>query len=303
MALRRLLAPLDGSHLAEAVLPAIEALASRCRSSVILMHIREEHAPVSIHGERYLRDPDEAVRYLEAVANRLREKGLDVAYHVHETLEGDVARSIVQHADEFAPDLVVLCSHGSGGMRDWLYGSIAQQVVRLGTWPVLLLEPEADGSAPHFEPKRILVPIDYSELHQSPHRLAVDMAQAFSAQVMLLLVVPTLETLAGEAVAYRRMLPATMAAILQLAEDSAAERLRNVQSECTGEGVDVVAQVTRGETVAEIVENAHSYGAELIVLSTHGRAGVLAILEGSVAARVARRAGVPLLLVPTRRSP
>jgi len=198
---------------------------------------------------------------------------------------------------------VVLCSHGSGGMRDWLYGSIAQQVVRLGTWPVLLLEPEPDGSAPPFAPQRILVPMDDAEHHESPHLLALEMALAFSAQVMLLLVVPTLETLAGEAVAYRRMLPATMTAILQLAEDSAAERLRDLQSECAGKGVDVVAQVTRGETVAQIVENARSYGADLIVLSTHGRAGVLAILEGSVAARVVRHAGVPLLLVPTKRSP
>lgn len=303
MAFHRLLAPLDGSHLAEAVLPAIEQLATRCKAEVILMHIREQRPPASIHGERHLRDADEAAAYLEGVAGRLRARGIQVTWHVHETLEGDVARSIVQHADEFAPDLVVLCSHGSGGLRDWLYGTIAQQTLRLGTWPVLLLEPEEDGSAPRFEPRHILVPMDGSDVHETPHDLAVAMAGAFEAEVLLLIVVPTRETLAGESAAYGRTMPATMTAILQLVEEQAAEYARSVRAECARGGVPVTAKIVRGETVEQIVNNARELAADLIVLSSHGRAGLVAAIEGSVGARVINRARVPLLLVPTKRHP
>jgi nucleotide-binding universal stress UspA family protein len=295
----RLLTPLDGSRLAESVLPAVEAIAGRCGASVILMHIREEHPPATIHNEPHLRDTDEAARYLDRVATALRNKGIEVACHVHETLEGDVARSIVQHADEFAPDLVLLCTHGHGGVRDWLYGSIAQQVLRLGTWPVLLMEPAEDGSAPPFNPRRILVPVDGSNLHESPHGIATSIARAFEATVMLLVVVPTRETLAGDATAFRRTLPATTTAMLQLAEAGAAEHIRMVQAECMACGVEVTAQVVRGDTVTQVLAQARESAADLIVLASHGRAGIAAAMEGSVGARIISRARIPLLLVRT----
>jgi len=303
MAFCRLLAPLDGSRLAEAVLPAVEAIAVRCGASVTLMHIREQHAPASIHGERHLTDVAEAVHYLDGAAAALRGKGIEVDCHVHEPLEGDVARSIAQHADEFAPDLVALCTHGSGGVRGWLYGSIAQQVLRLGTWPVLLVEPADDGSAPPFDPRRILVPLDGSALHESPHHIAVRLASAFNAGIILLIVVPTQETLTGGAWAHRRTLPAPTTAILQLAEADAAERVHSIRAECVACGVDVDARVARGETVEQIVAHARETGADLIVLASHGRAGIVAALEGSVGARIINRARVPLLLVRTREMP
>ncbi len=55
------------------------------------------------------------------------------------------ARSIVDHsADEFQPDLIILCAHGNSGMHNLLFGSIAQQVAAASGTPVLLIKPEGE---------------------------------------------------------------------------------------------------------------------------------------------------------------
>ena len=64
----------------------------------------ERGVPAAVHGERHLTAVPEAQAYLETVAARLRAEQLDVSYHAHEAPEGDVARSIVEHAAEERPD-------------------------------------------------------------------------------------------------------------------------------------------------------------------------------------------------------
>jgi len=134
----RLLVPLDGSRLAESVLPVVERLATAEGAFVILLHVIERGAPVAVHGDRHLTHVTEADPYLEGLADRIRDVGISVQTHAHPAPEGDVARSIVDHSDEQQADLIVLCTHGRGKMRDLLFGRIAQQVLRRGTTPVLL---------------------------------------------------------------------------------------------------------------------------------------------------------------------
>jgi len=157
---KRLLVPLDGSHLAEVVLPLVERVAVDFQSTVLLLHVLERGAPREIHGERHLKAVPEAREYLEGIAARLRQRGIPVEQHAHDAPEGDVARSVAAHADEQRADLIALCTHGSGRMRDLLFGSIAQKVLNCGTTPVLLVRPETAGSAPSFEPQTVLVPLD-----------------------------------------------------------------------------------------------------------------------------------------------
>ncbi len=297
MALRRLLAPLDGSSLAESILPAVRRLGEACGAAVTLMHIREEHAPATIHGQPHLADAAQAESYLARVADPLREAGIKVECHVHGTLEGDVARSIVQHADEFRPDLVALCTHGHGGVRDILFGSIAQQVLQRGHWPVLVVEPSADGTATGFDPRRILVALDGAEEHDAPLDLAAGMACALGARLDLAMVVPTRETLAGDRSVPRRTMPATMTAILELAERNAVAYLQQAARTCSQAGADVHASVLRGEPVDEIMRLASETRADLLVLSSHGKVGLDALVSGSFGARIIARGRTPLVLV------
>ena len=120
----RFLVPLDGSQLAASVLPVVEQIASRFHAQVTLLHILEQHPPTTIHGEQHLSDAAEARAYLEEIATRLRSSAIAVEIHVHQDKGSNVARSIFQHAQEMNSDLVIMCTHGHGGLRGFLLAAM-----------------------------------------------------------------------------------------------------------------------------------------------------------------------------------
>jgi nucleotide-binding universal stress UspA family protein len=299
---KHLLVPLDGSSLAEAALPAAAYLAQTLGATVTLVHVIERNAPQEIHGESHLSGPDEACAYLDEVARRAFPVGLHVERHVHTSEVSDVARSIVEHVGEWElrPDLVVMCTHGRHVPRDWLFGNIAQQVIALGTTPVLLVQPPEAGLS-SFACRRLLVPLDGTTAHERGLAVAVDLAQACAAALHLLLVVPTLGTLSGERAATGRLLPGTMTALLDLAQQGAEEHLHRQVAQLQAAGLVVTAEVSRGDPATMIANTAQRVEADLIVLGTHGKTGLDAFWSGSVAPKISSRSHTPLLLVRVSR--
>jgi nucleotide-binding universal stress UspA family protein len=296
---RSLLVPLDGSQLAESVLPITSLLASRLGSKVTLVHILEERVPATVHGERHLTDVAESEAYLAGIADRLRSAGVSqVDTHVHAAPEGDVARSIVEHATEILVDLIVLCTHGSTGLSGFIYGSIAQQVMRDGCWPVLLMPPRLVTAGSSFELRRILVSLDGHSYHDDPAlRAAVAIGQAFGAELYLVLVVETLETLSPKRALSGRLLPAATRAILDLEQRHAEEYLQQKRAECCASDTATSAEVVRGDPVKAVPDLAERIDPGLVVMATHGRAGLEAVLEGSIGPRITDRLGRLLLLI------
>ncbi|MBO0782802.1 MAG: universal stress protein [Ktedonobacteraceae bacterium] len=291
------LVPLDGSRLAESVLPTVERLAGACSARVTLLHIVEQHPPTSVHGEHHLATGAEARGYLEEVATRLRSTGLAVETHVHEDGEDDVAKGIVEHAREPGISMVIMCTHGHGGLRDWLFGSIAQQALQRGTPSILLVFPREDGSAPAFEPRRVLVPLDGTAEHEPALPVALDLARIFGACLHLIFVVPTVATLSDEQAASGLLLPATMKAVLNLAQQGAQEYLEQIARQSQQSGVTATAEVLRGDAVSALLAEAERLNIDLVVMASHGHAGLSAQLKKSVAPRMTGRVHRPLLLV------
>ncbi len=293
----RFLVPLDGSHLAESVLPVVQQVAGRFHAQVTLLHIVEEHPPTVIHGEPHLTGVAQAQAYLEEIATRLRSTGILVEIHVHQEKEDNVARSIVQHSQEMNVDLVIMCTHGHGGLRELLFGSKAQQALQQGTQSILLLFPREDGSAYPFNLQRILVPLDGTAAHEPALPIAITIARTLGAALHLVLVIPTLSTLSGERAASGLLLPTTMRALLDLSQQDAADYLEQAIARCRAEGVVAHAELLRGDIVPEVLGLAERLNVDLIVLASHGRTGLDALLTGSVASRIAGRRIRPLLLV------
>ncbi len=295
---KHLLVPLDGSLLAEAALPVAAYLARALGASVTLVHVIERNAPKEVHSEKHLSTPEEAETYLAEVGGKAFPDGIQVEHHVHTAPVSDVARSIVEHSEEMAPDLVVMCTHGRGGLRDLLYGSIAQQVIASGKIPVLLVCPDAAGSGQAFKVNKLLVPLDGVPDHEQGLRVAVALAQSCKASLHLLMVVPTYGVLTGEHAATSRLLPGSTAAMLDLAEEGGEDYLRRHLVELHKANLQVTAEVARGEPALTIVEVSRQVGADLIILGTHGKAGMDAFWAGSVTPRISAKCSVPLMLVP-----
>jgi nucleotide-binding universal stress UspA family protein len=293
----QLLVPLDGSELAEVALPAADALAEILDAGVTLVHVIEKDAPPEIHGQRHLSDPAEAEDYLAEVANRAFSTGTRITWHVHTAATRDVARSIAAHVDELGPGLIVMCTHGSSGVRDWIFGSIAQQVIGRRKAPVLLIPPSSSDPPP-FACRRLLVPLDGSTEHEQGLAVAAGLAEPCEAEIRLVCIVPTPGTLRGEETAAAMLLPMATAAALELDEAGAQHYLDRQVEELEEQGLWATTEVRRGDPTQVIVEAAQEEETDIIILGTHGKAGMNAFWSESVAPQVSSRTPLPLLLVP-----
>ncbi len=295
---KHLLVPLDGSSLAETVFPAVALLAEKLASEVTLLHVVERDAPEKIHGQRHLKEANEARAYLDEAARLALPASLSVESHVVAAGESGVAQSIVHYAAESGADLIVMCSHGHSGLRHLISGSNAQQLIGCGRISVLQVRPPEEGIAPVFTCREILVPLDGRPEHEEGLEVAAALAQACRAELRLLTTVPTLKTLPPERAAAANLMPGAAAAILNVntvgAEAYLADKLRMLEAR----GIDAESETGRGDPAEVILSVAERAAAGLIVLGTHRRTGADAFWSGSVAPRVAGRSRVPVLLVP-----
>ena len=292
---KHILIPLDGSILSEASLIPAAVLAEKFKAPVTLLHVIEQDAPSEVHADRHLTEPAEALDYLKDIAQRAFPSKVKVKTHVHTAPVSDVARSIVEHATtEFQPDLIVTCTHGKGGMRDVLFGSIAQQIVTQGETPLLLIKP----TSPRFKLEKILIPLDPDSVHDNSFPFAESLAHAFQAKLHLLSVIPTFGTLAGEQAAAGNLMPVTAQAFLDMREENALQHLQEHMTALHEKGLSASIEIARGDPAAAIAKIAEKATMDLIILATHRRKGMGAFWARSVAPKVAQKTTIPLLLIP-----
>ncbi len=143
---QKIVAPLDGSKLAECVLPHVEAVGKGCEvKDVILIRVIEPLEIPTRGGMAFSKDDrhqmeteqrSEAEKYLKQVAGRLKEKGLIVR---SEILEGKAAEAIAEYTKKNEVDLIVLATHGRSGLSRWYWGSVADRILRSVCVPVLMV--------------------------------------------------------------------------------------------------------------------------------------------------------------------
>jgi nucleotide-binding universal stress UspA family protein len=139
---RRALVPLDGSVVAETVLPFILDIAGPLDMQVILLRVVQPVPPVLLEGTRHMVVEDEASRHADAVeylaplAVELRDRGVRVETRVR---RGQPADAILAAVREEGADLVAMSTHGRSGLGRLVFGSVAEVVLRRAAVPVFLL--------------------------------------------------------------------------------------------------------------------------------------------------------------------
>jgi len=292
---RHMLVPLDGSRLAEAVLPVTAAFARVLGAKVTLLHVVEPAAPATVHGDVHLTQAEEAEAYLRGVTGWMAAQGVHAEMVVDQG--GDVAAVIASRAASLEADLIILCTHGRGEVRVLLFGRVAEQVLARGTIPVLLMAPTAVRREETFTVRRLLVSLDGSEMAEAALPAAVVLARGFSAEILLIMVVPTVATITDDRAAAARLMPTAGAALLDAEAAQAATYLEGVKTRLAREGIAVSAVVKRGEPVRVLLDRLARPDTDLIVMATHGRSGVSAVWAGSVASRIVAQAARPVLLI------
>ena len=177
----RVLVPLDGSELAEAILPLLGAGEHPWGSEVLLVRALTPESPAGPSAEK------EAIAYLAAQAHMLEQAGLRVRCEVW---HGDPSQTIVNAADLGRVGLIAMTTHGWRGLDRLRFGSVAESVVRQGGVPVLLARGQLRWPADRSP--RILVPLDGSEQSVAILTLVAKLRRRLHATVELLHVLEAL---------------------------------------------------------------------------------------------------------------
>ncbi len=315
--LSRILVPLDGSALAEAILSQVIELAMLRRSEIVLLRVALAHATlVSDPVAAQVRVIEEAQAYLAGIEANLVAQGLAIKSVVR---YGHAADEILDHARTGDVAMIAMSTHGRGGIRRWALGSVAETVVRHAPVPVLLVRatgpaaaslpastsseasmaPAAGASAPVMM-RRILCPVDLTPACRGIMATAGALASRFGADLTILHVVRDPLNVASPHV--------PLPSLEQLREETirAAEAtLRGEMEHALGPTPRASLDVVAGVPFQQIIRHAARHHADLIVMGTEGKTGLSHAIMGSTAEQVVRRAPCPVLTlraVPERNA-
>ncbi len=282
----KILLSLDGTPMAESVVPLAQDLARRWQGEVLLVracdpaHSIAPELPPSLREKLLQSSMAVAQEYLASQQPRFEELTTRTRVPV-----GRPQEAIPQLAQEQDCDLIVLASHGRKGPERWLLGSVAEGVLRRSQRPVLIVKPPA---APIASFQHILLPLDGSEASRRALQCVTPLLTEATRVTLLQCSGISPDTL-GEEIGNE---------VTQHFLDQMAVSLREVK--IPGVQPDIV--VCHGEPVEAIVQWAQDLHCDLIAMSTQGRTGRpdsdAHRWLGSVTERVARASLCAVLACP-----
>jgi nucleotide-binding universal stress UspA family protein len=299
-----LMVPLDGSPYAEQALPLAVELARRSDGHLHVALVRSS-LPLDV-------DPTPVHAYLQGVATRME---VELPGRIsHEVLVDELgplayrppasnlmATLLARHAGAKRIELIIMTTHGRGGIRRAWLGSVADSLIRLAPCPVLLVRPRDEDGPPAARTARpvrhILVPLDGSEDAARVLASATDIGSAFDSSYTLLRVVSPLawDPVGDLYASYPAETP-------ELNREAAAAELEAAAAPLREAGAEVATDVMMDVSPAPaILDYADARNVDLIALSTSGAGRVRRMLLGSVADKLIRGADVPVLVCNVRR--
>jgi nucleotide-binding universal stress UspA family protein len=244
--------------------------------------------PLEVAGEQ-------AQIYLDQLAVRLAQHWpLQISTVVR---YGPAADTLHAHALASAADLVVMTTHGHGPLsRIWM-GSVADKLMRRLPMPILLTRPHegaidllANMGAPALQ--HILIPLDGSALAEEIVEPAVALGRLTGAKYTL---VQALEPLAAQHTIPPYAVGLDLGVLAEIRE-YARNYLEQIANRLRAQSLQVHTALVDAQPHAAILDYAHQHAVDLIAMATHGHGGAARMLLGSVADKVIRGSGVPVLL-------
>jgi len=287
MTITRIVVPLDGSKLAEQILPYARAIAAPLNIPIDLVTV----ADPKVHPQLW--SPQAGERYLQGVGERY----LSPSAHPTSQVEiGEPAEMIIERNRADPTCLIAMATHGMSGLRRWLLGSVASKVVQRAVNPLLLIRPvEGADPATAINFTSVLVPLDGSALAEKVFPWVVTLAKSLKLEVQLIRMFalpPNAYVVADGVIAqgpgvYREEM-----------QNEAALYLEGKVEQLRAEGLDNVnGAAIEGDAADQIIDIGRRTDRNLIAMCSHGRSGIGRWLLGSVTERVVQHSKDPVLVV------
>lgn len=267
--------PLDGSFTAEKILPWVKDYAIRTGAKVNLVRAIPP-AGISTESDHDRgRDRDDALRYLQSVISKLGEDNIATEVWVK---PGPPAPVVIDVARKSRSGLIALTTRGSTTVRRGLFGGTAEKILRMAPQSLLLVHASDETPESPIKIKRILVPLDGSDLSESIVPTVAQLARWHESRLLLLYVRP-----------------------FRSSREFNSERLQELCEQLEKSGVNATYAWAVGDASNEILAMAKRKKVGMIAMNSHGRSGFSRFLLGSVAEEVVHGADVPVYLTCRRK--
>jgi nucleotide-binding universal stress UspA family protein len=291
--IKNILCPVDRSPSSLEAFSYAIALARWQGARLHLLEVIESVVPTG--GRRIQEDgkvPKETRAALERDLKRVlaARRASDVTVEIF-MRRGNVVQEILAQAKASRADLVVIGSHGRGGVQRLVLGSVAEKVLRLATCPLLTVRRGVRVARRSRSPRRILCATDFSAAANRSVAYGKRLAKEANAK---LVVMHAVEWPFGDA-----MTSGAVAEFRTSMESSARDKLDRLLPRSSPGGPGAHAVVTFGKASAAIVKLARAISADLIVMGVSGRGATDVALLGSTTHQVIREGSWPVLTVRT----
>lgn len=282
--INHILVPLDGSTLAECVLPHVAAIAPVTHARVTLLHVLQQHQnsgtpavdPVEWHLQK-----QNAEKYLEGIVNHLGESGLLGVEPV--ILEGNPAGSVIDFARGNNVDLIALSTHGHSGLSGWNVSSVVQKILLRSYKSTLLvrayLAPASGTTKVRY--KRLFVGMDCSARSEFVLPFAINLAQFYKSQLIL-------ETVIEKPPLINRM-PVSQEVMdisnqfVEKNQQAASHYFKQLLAQFATKDLKIKTHISIGDNaIAVLHDMAEEANADLVLLVAHGETGERRWPYGSV---------------------
>lgn len=309
--MRRVLVPLDGSQLAETVLPDALRLAGEGGELILIRDASWTHVDTPLEEYSEWHAIQESERYLGSMAQRLEKEGVRAT--AYRLTASDVAEAIDDAASFLKVDFVACTTHGRGPLGRLLFGGIVWKALAESRLPILLCHPEEESSErtdsrdgqgssqamnthaltvsderpPNTDTRRrILVPLDGSPFGETAIPTARQLGAEWKASLYLARVVAD------------PSIPDSLFAGSDETQGEFSRAQAYLSRVSKGLDLDVYTEVFSGDPVDRLVNAVGNWGITDIVMSTHGRTGLKRVVLGSVADDLIQRGHRPTIVVP-----
>jgi nucleotide-binding universal stress UspA family protein len=295
--INHILVPLDGSTLAECVLPHVKAIAPVTKASITLIHVLEHPEnrsggppvdPLGWHMQK-----QEAQRYLEEKIEQLHQEGLDANLAI---LEGKSAEGIIDYAHANNVDMIALSTHGRTGLTGWNVSSVVQKVLLRSYRSILLVRAYDATSTGDISYQRLFVASDCSTRGEYILPFAINVAQFYKSKIILGTIIEKPEII--------QRLPLTEEEInltKQLSEinqRTAAHCHKQITTQLALKSIEYETHVQVADhAIGALHDLVTEVQADLVMLVAHGETGERRWPYGSITTSLIAHGNVPLMII------
>ncbi|MFL2759523.1 MAG: universal stress protein [Dehalococcoidia bacterium] len=278
---KKILLPVDGSETSKSIIPYCTNLAQKNDGHITLFSVKTGDASTQ--------------QLVDSTLNELLDSGLR-ADSIR--VKGAAADQIVFYAENNNYDLIAMSTQGRNGMKRAVIGSVTEEVIRTTSLPVLTVNGSKNNSEGSIKIGKIIVPLDGSALSESALPFAISLVSSIPSNLLITNVISATKVIAGDPILDGLITFDETSHTVKAKKSDSAQYLSETTKRLSDDLPTIESKVMDGEPSQAIMSLAKQHTDPLVILASHGRAGLNRLVMGSVTETLMRTSNFPILVIP-----